>query len=126
MFDPCEDGVQPSRHDPSDTDPWHGMDQLIDGLEAGLDPQHRVLYAPHFASERQLMGKIRRNAKPPERVAAAVERQLTRQRNAAAHPGGRGRPVDPRHEGAAPGPRPRRGLDSSHQGLKSTTNGYRC
>ena len=56
------------------------MDQLIDGLEAGLDPQHRVRYAPHFAGERQLMAKIRKNAKPPERVAAAVERQLTRRR----------------------------------------------
>ncbi len=63
-----------------DTDPWHDMDQLIDEIEAGLDPQHRALYAPHFAGERQLVGKIRTNAKPPERVAAAVESQLTRRR----------------------------------------------
>ena len=63
-----------------DTDPWHEMDRLIDGLEAGLGPEHRVLYAPHFAGERQLVGKIRKNAQPPERVAAAVERQLTRRR----------------------------------------------
>jgi hypothetical protein len=54
------------------------MDQLIDDLEAGLDPEHRALYAPHLAGERQLVEKIRKNAKPPERVAAAVERQLTR------------------------------------------------
>ena len=27
-----------------------------------------------------MLGKIRKNAKPPERVAAAVERQLTRRR----------------------------------------------
>ncbi|WP_109471039.1 SDR family oxidoreductase [Ornithinimicrobium cavernae] len=63
-----------------DTDPWHEMDQLLDDLEAGLDPDHRKLYAPHFAGERQLIAKLRRNAKPPERVAAAVERQLTRRR----------------------------------------------
>ena len=75
-------GVQVGLVEPGviDTDPWHEMDQLIDGLEARLDPQHRALYAAHFAGERQLMGKIRKNAKPPERVAAAVERQLTRRR----------------------------------------------
>lgn len=56
------------------------MDELINDLEAGLDPEHRALYAPHFAAERQLIGRIRKSAKPPERVAAAVERQLTRRR----------------------------------------------
>ena len=63
-----------------DTDPWHEMDQIIDELEARLDPEHRALYAPHFAAERQLITKIRKNAKPPEQVAVAVERQLTRRR----------------------------------------------
>jgi hypothetical protein len=47
------------------------MDQLIDELEARLNAEHQVLYAPHFAGERRLIGKIRKNAKPPERVAAA-------------------------------------------------------
>lgn len=64
----------------TDTDPWHEMDQLIDELEAGLDPEHRALHAPHFAGERQSVGKIQNNANPPERVAATVERQLTRRR----------------------------------------------
>jgi len=75
-------GVQVGLVEPGviDTDPWHEMDQLIDELETGLDPEHQALYAPHFAGERQLVGKIRKNAKPPERVAAAVERQLTRRR----------------------------------------------
>jgi len=75
-------GVQVGLVEPGviDTDPWHEMDQLIDRLETGLDPQHQALYAPHFAGERQLMGKIGKNAKPPDRVAAAVERQLTRRR----------------------------------------------
>jgi NAD(P)-dependent dehydrogenase (short-subunit alcohol dehydrogenase family) len=63
-----------------DTDPWHEMDQLIDALEAGLAPEHRELYAPQFAGERRLVAKIRKNAKPPEVVAAAVEKQLTRRR----------------------------------------------
>jgi NAD(P)-dependent dehydrogenase (short-subunit alcohol dehydrogenase family) len=63
-----------------DTDPWHQMDDVIDELEARLDPEHRALYAQHFAGERGLIEKIRKNAKPPERVAAVVERQLTRRR----------------------------------------------
>lgn len=63
-----------------DTDPWHEMDQLIDELEAGLAPEHRELYASQFAGERQLIAKIRKNAKPPELVAVAVEKQLTRRR----------------------------------------------
>jgi NAD(P)-dependent dehydrogenase (short-subunit alcohol dehydrogenase family) len=75
-------GVQVALVEPGviDTDPWHEMDQIIDELEDGLDPEHRELYAPHFAGERQLLAKIRTNAKPPELVAAAVERQLTRRR----------------------------------------------
>jgi len=75
-------GVQVALVEPGviDTDPWHQMDQLIDELEAGLDSEHRALYAPHFAGERRLVGKICKKAKPPERVAAAVERQLTRRR----------------------------------------------
>jgi NAD(P)-dependent dehydrogenase (short-subunit alcohol dehydrogenase family) len=75
-------GVQVGLVEPGviDTDPWHEMDQRMDDLEAGLDPEHRALYAPHFAGERRLLGKISKNAKPPERVAAVVERQLTRRR----------------------------------------------
>lgn len=75
-------GVQVALIEPGvvDTDPWHQMDQLMDQLEAGLEPEHRALYAPHFAAERELLEKIGKNAKPPDRVAAAVERQLTRRR----------------------------------------------
>jgi NAD(P)-dependent dehydrogenase (short-subunit alcohol dehydrogenase family) len=75
-------GVQVGLVEPGvvDTDPWHEMDQLIDELEASLDPEQRALYAPHFAGERQLVAKIRKSAKPPERVAVAVERQLSRRR----------------------------------------------
>ncbi len=75
-------GVQVGLVEPgvTDTDPWAEMDQVIDQLEADLEPEQRALYAAHFAGERQLVAKIRKNAKPPDRVAAAVERQLTRRR----------------------------------------------
>ena len=63
-----------------DTDPWRQMDDLIDGLEAGLDPELRTLYAPHFSGERALLGKIRKGAKPVDQVARAVELALTRRR----------------------------------------------
>jgi len=73
-------GVQVGLIEPgvTDTDPWAEMDQVIDQLEADLEPEQRALYATHFAGERQLVAKIRKNAKPPDRVAAAVERQLNR------------------------------------------------
>ncbi len=75
-------GVQVAVIEPGviDTDPWQQMEQIIDELEAGVDPEHRALYALHFAGERQLLDRIRGNAKPPELVAAAVERQLSRRR----------------------------------------------
>jgi len=75
-------GVQVGLVEPGviDTDPWHEMDRLIDEVEAGLEPDHRRLYAQHVAGERKLIARIRANAKPPERVAAVVERELTRRR----------------------------------------------
>jgi NAD(P)-dependent dehydrogenase (short-subunit alcohol dehydrogenase family) len=63
-----------------DTDPWHEMDQLLDDLEGRLAPEHRDLYAPHFAGERQLLERIRKGAAPPDTVARAVEDALTRTR----------------------------------------------
>lgn len=75
-------GVQVGLVEPGviDTEPWHHMDHLIDELEAGLTPEHRALYASHFTVERGLIGQIRKNAKPPERVAEAVERELDRRK----------------------------------------------
>jgi NAD(P)-dependent dehydrogenase (short-subunit alcohol dehydrogenase family) len=63
-----------------DTDPWHRMDELIDELQAGLDPEMGELYADHFAGERLLVAKIRKGALPPDRAAQVVERALTRRR----------------------------------------------
>ena len=63
-----------------DTDPWHEMDDVIDALEDALAPSMRELYAGHFAGERAMLGKIRAGAAPPDTVARAVERALTRRR----------------------------------------------
>ncbi|WP_432492653.1 SDR family oxidoreductase [Kineococcus gypseus] len=75
-------GVQVALVEPgvTATDPWRRMDAVLDELEAGLSPEHRALYAPHFAGERRLLARLRGGAQPPERVAAAVERELTRPR----------------------------------------------
>jgi NAD(P)-dependent dehydrogenase (short-subunit alcohol dehydrogenase family) len=75
-------GIQVALIEPGviDTDPWHEMDAVIDGLEAALPPDLRDLYAGHFAGERRLLGKIRAGAAPPDTVARAVERVLTRRR----------------------------------------------
>ncbi|WP_199422886.1 hypothetical protein [Actinotalea solisilvae] len=56
------------------------MDELIDDVESGLTPELRSLYAPHLAGERQLIANLRSRAAPPDGVARAVERELTRAR----------------------------------------------
>jgi NAD(P)-dependent dehydrogenase (short-subunit alcohol dehydrogenase family) len=75
-------GVQVGLIEPGvvDTDPWHRMDALLDALEDDLDPTMRALYAGHFAGERRLVARIREGASPPDTVARAVERALTRHR----------------------------------------------
>ncbi len=75
-------GVQVALVEPGviDTDPWHEMDDVVDALEVALTPELRALYAGHFAGERRMMARIRAGAAPPETVARAVERVLTRRR----------------------------------------------
>ncbi|MBO3088853.1 SDR family oxidoreductase [Cellulomonas dongxiuzhuiae] len=75
-------GVQVALIEPGvvDTDPWHEMDAVVDAVEAALPAELRDLYAGHLAGERQLVERIRRGAIPPETVARAVERALTRRR----------------------------------------------
>lgn len=75
-------GVQVALIEPGvvDTDPWHRMDELIDALEGDLTPDLRELYRDHFAGERQLVAGLRERAAPPDTVARAVERALTRRR----------------------------------------------
>lgn len=75
-------GVQVALVEPGvvDTDPWHEMDDLIDTLEHALPDDLRSLYAGHFAGERRMVERIRAGAAPPDTVARAVERVLTRRR----------------------------------------------
>lgn len=75
-------GVQVALVEPGvvDTDPWHQMDELIDTLEENLPADLRALYAAHLDGERALVAKIRRGAVPPDAVARAVEKTLTRRR----------------------------------------------
>jgi NAD(P)-dependent dehydrogenase (short-subunit alcohol dehydrogenase family) len=63
-----------------DTDPWQQIGALIDELEAGMTPEHRALYARHLAGERAMVDRLRKGAAPPDTVARAVERALTRRR----------------------------------------------
>ena len=66
--------VEPGCHD---TDPWRGMMDMLDDLVAGMSPDHRELYAAHNTGQRALLAKLKKQVKPPERVAVAVEKALT-------------------------------------------------
>ena len=63
-----------------DTDPWREMMSLLDEVAAGMSPEERELYAPHLAGQRAVLAKLQAQTRPPEIVAAAVERALTRRR----------------------------------------------
>jgi NAD(P)-dependent dehydrogenase (short-subunit alcohol dehydrogenase family) len=63
-----------------DTDPWREILSLLDGVTAGMSAEERELYAPHMAGMRALLAKLQGQTRPPEIVAAAVERALTRSR----------------------------------------------
>jgi hypothetical protein len=45
-----------------------------------MSPEERELYAPHLAGQRAVLAKLQAQTRPPEIVAAAVERALTRRR----------------------------------------------
>lgn len=63
-----------------DTDPWREILSLLDDVAAGMSAEERELYAPHLAGMRALLAKLQGQTRPPEIVAAAVERTLTRRR----------------------------------------------
>ena len=63
-----------------DTDPWREILSLLDGVAAGISADERELYAPHMAGQRAVFAKLQGRTRPPEIVAAAVERALTRRR----------------------------------------------
>lgn len=62
------------------TDPWKEIDRLITELEEGLTPELRALYADHVAGERRMLAQLGSRAAPPDDVARAVQRELTRPR----------------------------------------------
>lgn len=63
-----------------DTDPWREMMSLLDQIAAGMSPDRRESYAPHLAGQREVVKKLQAQTRPPDIVAAAVERALTRRR----------------------------------------------
>jgi NAD(P)-dependent dehydrogenase (short-subunit alcohol dehydrogenase family) len=63
-----------------DTDPWRGMMGVLDEIDAGLSPEHRELYAAHRAVQRKMCVKLQQQTAPAEKVAKAIESELTRRR----------------------------------------------
>ena len=68
----------PRRAGRLDTDPWREILSLLDGVAAGMSAEERERYAPHMAGSEQSSRSCRDKRRPPEIVAAAVERALTR------------------------------------------------
>lgn len=66
--------IEPGCHD---TDPWRNIFTLLDDVAAAMTPAQRDLYAGHLAAQRKLIGKLQAQVKPPDNVAATVERALT-------------------------------------------------
>jgi NAD(P)-dependent dehydrogenase (short-subunit alcohol dehydrogenase family) len=63
-----------------DTDPWRAMMGILDEVDAGLSPEHRELYAAHRAVQRKMCAKLQQQTAPAEKVAKAIEDELTRRR----------------------------------------------
>jgi NAD(P)-dependent dehydrogenase (short-subunit alcohol dehydrogenase family) len=63
-----------------DTDPWREMMSLLDQIAAGMPADRRESYAPHLAGQREVVKRLQAQTRPPEIVATAVERALTRRR----------------------------------------------
>jgi NAD(P)-dependent dehydrogenase (short-subunit alcohol dehydrogenase family) len=65
---------------PVSTDLWHGAEQQLDATIAGMQPEHRELYAHHLRAARRTAKMMLRVAADSERVAAVIERALTAKR----------------------------------------------
>jgi NAD(P)-dependent dehydrogenase (short-subunit alcohol dehydrogenase family) len=72
----------------TDTDLWRSADRQLESTAAGLDDEHRSLYAGHIEGMRRLTPVLQRTAVPVERVVRAVERALTDRRPRARYPVG--------------------------------------
>ena len=64
-----------------DTDTCREMMPLLDRIAAGMSPDRRESYAPHLVGQREVLKKLQAQTRPPDIVAAAVERALTRRRS---------------------------------------------
>jgi len=60
-----------------DTDIWRTADTEVDAAERALSPEHRSLYAGHFAGFRRTIPLSRRLAVPADAVASSVATALT-------------------------------------------------
>lgn len=72
----------------TDTDLWRDAGQQLETTVAGLDEDHRRLYARHIEGMRRLTPVVQRTAVPVERVVRTVERALTDRRPRARYPVG--------------------------------------
>jgi NAD(P)-dependent dehydrogenase (short-subunit alcohol dehydrogenase family) len=69
--------VEPAQ---TDTDMWRTADTMVEDLEAGLEPEHRELYAKHIAGFKKRIPVSQKMAVPAEKVSAVVEEALTARR----------------------------------------------
>ena len=65
---------------PIRTDMWGGALEQHDAMVAALTEEHRVLYAPHLAGTRKLLGRMQKLAADPQKVVDAVDHALTARR----------------------------------------------
>ncbi len=65
---------------PIRTDMWGGALEQHDAMVAALTDEHRVLYAPHLAGTRKLLGRMQKLAADPQKVVDAVDHALTARR----------------------------------------------
>lgn len=65
---------------PIRTDMWGGALEQHDAMVAALAEEHRVLYAPHLAGTRKLLGRMQKLAADPQKVVDAVDHALTARR----------------------------------------------
>jgi NAD(P)-dependent dehydrogenase (short-subunit alcohol dehydrogenase family) len=63
-----------------DTDPWRNMMTILDEIGTSLSPEHRELYATQRAIQRKMCAKLQQQTAPAEKVAQAIESELTRRR----------------------------------------------
>jgi NAD(P)-dependent dehydrogenase (short-subunit alcohol dehydrogenase family) len=72
----------------TDTDLWRYADKQLEATAAGLEDEHRRLYAGQIEGMRRLTGVMKRTAAPVERVVSTVERALSDRRPRARYPVG--------------------------------------